>query len=88
MDLKFEQSGDDLVLRIPKSLAERLGLNAEAGVELREAGNAVVIQQADAQQARQVPTLKALLDSVPEGFRYPEDVSDFVNSAPVGRELI
>lgn len=33
-------------------------------------------------------TLDDILDSIPDDFEYPTDVQDFVNSAPIGQELL
>jgi antitoxin MazE len=33
-------------------------------------------------------TLEVLLASIPEDFEYPSDVRDFVDSPPIGQELI
>ena len=35
-----------------------------------------------------MPDLDEILDSIPEGFEYPEDIADFVESKSAGEESI
>jgi antitoxin MazE len=58
--------------RIPHKIAESFGLNENSIVELTE--NPCN------------PTLDRLLASIPEDFQSPEDVLDFVESGPGGKE--
>jgi len=34
------------------------------------------------------PNLDAILDSIPEDFQYPNDIVEFIDSEPVGNELL
>ncbi|MGK7898381.1 MAG: hypothetical protein AB4372_33400 [Xenococcus sp. (in: cyanobacteria)] len=40
------------------------------------------------EQDKTLPTLHEILDSIPEDYRHPEDLQDFLQSEPQGRELI
>lgn len=60
--------------RIPHKNTESFGLDENSIVELTE--NPCN------------PTLDRLLASIPEDFQYPEDVLDFVESGPGGKEMI
>jgi hypothetical protein len=44
-------------------------------------------QLAIAAQHREI-TLDDLISSIPNNFRYPDDVMDFIESEPLGRELL
>jgi hypothetical protein len=35
-----------------------------------------------------LPTLDDLLSSIPDNFQYPDDVTDFIKSEPIGQEMI
>jgi antitoxin MazE len=35
-----------------------------------------------------LPDLDEILDSIPDDFNYPEDISDFVDGKAVGEELL
>lgn len=75
--------GNSLGLRIPYKVAESFGIEENSLVELTESKDALVITRKKA-----VPTLEEILASIPEDFHYPEDVVDFVESGPIGREMI
>ena len=60
--------------QIPHKIAENFGLDENSIVELTEKPCN--------------PTLDRLLASIPEDFPYPEDVLDFVESRPGGKEMI
>ncbi len=59
------------------------GIDENSLVELTEADNKLIISK-----KQSVPTLDALLVSIPEGFEYPDDLADFVNSEPQGEEIL
>lgn len=33
-------------------------------------------------------TLQALIDSIPPDFEYPDDIADFIESEPIGQEIL
>ena len=61
-------------IEIPHKIAESFGLDENSIVELTE--------------KPRNPTLDQLLASIPEDFPYPEDILDFVESGPGGKEMI
>ncbi len=83
MDIELKKWGDNIGLQIPHKVAESFGINERSIVELTESNDALVIKK-----KRKVPELDELLASIPKDFEYPDDVRDFVESAPVGREMI
>lgn len=82
MEIELRKWGNSLGFRIPRKVAESFGLDEHSIVELTEAKDALVITK------KRVATLDELLVSIPEGFEYPGDVSDFVESEAIGRELL
>jgi antitoxin MazE len=83
MDIELKKWGNSLGFRIPHKIAESFGLDENSIVELTESKNALVITK-----KRHNSTLDQLLASIPEDFQYPEDVLDFVESGPIGKEMI
>lgn len=83
MEIELRKWGNSIGFRIPQKVAESFGLDEHSVVELTQAKDALVITK-----KRGVATLDALLASIPNGFEYPNDVSDFVESGVIGRELI
>jgi antitoxin MazE len=83
MDIELKRWGNSLGLRIPHKIAESLGLDENSIVELTESKDALVITK-----KRTILTLDELLASIPDDFHYPEDVLDFVESRPLGKEMI
>jgi antitoxin MazE len=61
-------------IEIPRKITESFGLDENSIVELTEKPCN--------------PTLDRLLASIPEDFPYPEDILDFVESGPGGKEMI
>ncbi|TVQ26749.1 MAG: AbrB/MazE/SpoVT family DNA-binding domain-containing protein [Leptolyngbya sp. DLM2.Bin15] len=83
MDIQLKKWGNSLGLRIPHRLAESFGWDENSTVEMLEVDGALVIRK------KAIATsLDELLASIPEDFRYPIDVNDFVNSGPQGQELL
>lgn len=74
--------GNSLGLVIPSSIATILKLEANSNVSLSVKGDRLIIKKDE------LPTLDEILDSIPEDYRHPDDLSDFLNSEPVGRELL
>jgi antitoxin MazE len=83
MDIQLKRWGNSLGLRIPHKIAESFGLDENSILELTESNGTLMIKKKGVP-----PTLEELLASIPEGFQYPEDVSDFVESDPLGDEMI
>lgn len=83
MDIELKKWGNSLGLRIPRKIAESVGLDENSSVELTESKDALVITK-----KREIPTLDEILASIPADFQYPEDVTDFVESAPRGEEIV
>jgi antitoxin MazE len=83
MDIELKKWGNSLGFRIPHKIAESFGLDENSIVELTESKDALVITK-----KRHHSTLDQLLASIPDDFQYPEDVLDFVESGPIGKEMI
>lgn len=83
MDIELKKWGNSLGLRIPHKLAQSFGLDENTLVELSEVDDTLVIRKKPTSI-----TLDELLDSIPDGFTYPEDVEDFVGGKPAGQEII
>ena len=73
MDIELRKWGNSIGLRIPHKVAESFGLDEHSIVELTESKGALIITK-----KRAVCDLEDLLDSIPNDFRYPEDVTDFL----------
>lgn len=83
MDVQIKKWGNSIGLRIPYRLAEQLMIGENSIVELVASKDTIVIKK-----KRDKLTLDEILESIPKGFRYPEDVTDFVESEAVGQEMI
>jgi antitoxin MazE len=83
MDIELKKWGNSLGLRIPHKIAESFGLEERSIVELIESKDTLVIKK-----KLHRSTLDELLASIPDGFQYPEDVLDFVESEPIGKEIL
>lgn len=81
--VSLKKWGNSLGLRIPHQIAEKMGIKENTLLVLTENNNQLIIKKAD-----QLPDLDEILDSIPEDFEYPEDIADFVNSEPKGREIL
>ena len=76
MKIKVRKWGNSIGLRIPSKVAWRWGIDENSVVELTEAAdNKLIIRKKQV-----IPTLDEMLDSIPEGFEYLEDLVDFVAS--------
>ncbi len=83
MELELKKWGNSLGLRIPHKLAVSYGLEENSVVEILETESGLIIRK------KNIPlSLNSLLATIPTDFTYPEDVQDFVNSAPIGQELL
>ena len=83
MDIQLRRWGNSLGLRIPYKIAESFGLDENSILELTESNGTLTIKKKGVP-----PTLEELLASIPDDFHYPDDVSDFVESKPLGDEMI
>lgn len=83
MDIQLKKWGNSLGLRIPHRLAESFGWDENSTVEMLEVDGALVIRK----KAVAI-SLDQLLATIPDDFRYPADVDDFMNSGPQGQELL
>ncbi len=83
MDIQIKKWEDSIGLQIPHQIATALGIDESSVVELTATADTLTIRK------KQTPlTLRELLDSIPEDFRYPDDIADFVQSEAVGREQL
>jgi antitoxin MazE len=83
MEIQLKKWGNSLGLRIPRQLATSLNLDETVTLELLEVDGTLVLKK------KQVsPSLDALLASIPADFTYPDDVTEFVHSSPLGQELL
>ena len=83
MEIELKKWGNSLGLRIPHKVAESFGIEENSVIELTESENALIITK-----KRKVLNLDELLASIPQDFEYPDDIIDFGESEPTGRELI
>ncbi|MEM9136566.1 MAG: AbrB/MazE/SpoVT family DNA-binding domain-containing protein [Cyanobacteria bacterium P01_F01_bin.42] len=83
MDIQLKKWGNSLGLRIPHQLANSLQFDEKTTLELLEVDDTLVLRK----KASQV-TLDEILSSIPDDFQYPDDVQDFVDSSPVGQEVL
>jgi antitoxin MazE len=83
MDIELKRWGNEIGLQIPQKIAESFGFKENSIVELTEAKGFLIIAK-----KREESTLNGLLSSIPNNFRYPEDVTEFVESKPLGHELL
>lgn len=82
MEIKLRKWGNSIGLRIPHNLAQSFGIDENSTVEISELEDTLIL--------RKKPNidLNELIDSIPDNFVYPDDLADFINSEPVGEELI
>lgn len=75
--------GNSLGLIVPSSIVNDLKLKANTNILVSLEGDRVIVEQ-----DKTLPTLDEILDSIPEDYGHPEDLKDFLQSEPQGRELI
>ena len=75
--------GNSLGLIVPSSIVSDLKLEANTNILVSLEGGNLIIEP-----DKTLPTLDEILDSIPEDYRHPEDLQDFLESEPQGRELI
>lgn len=75
--------GNSVGLRIPAQILESLDLEENSQVTLEVRENRLIIEKNN-----HLPNLDEILDSIPDDFDYPEDISEFVDSQVVGEELL
>lgn len=81
--VSLKKWGNSLGLRIPHHIAIKMGIKEDTVLVITEKNNQLTIKKAD-----ELPNIDEILDSIPENFTYPDDVSDFVNSEAKGREIL
>ena len=75
--------GNSLGLIVPSSIVNDLKLEANTNILVSLEGDRLIVEQ-----DKTLPTLDEILDSIPEDYRHPDDLQDFLKSEPQGRELI
>jgi antitoxin MazE len=83
MEVRLKKWGNSIGLRIPHPLAISWGFDESTVVDLVETEQGLMIRKRSSPQS-----LEALLASIPADFTYPNDVADFVDNEPAGRELL
>lgn len=83
MEIEVRKWGNSLGLSIPQQVAESLGIEENSLVEIIESADTLLIRK-----KQNVETLDDLLESIPDDFDYENDVDDFRDGLPMGRELI
>ncbi|MEM6754406.1 MAG: growth regulator [Cyanobacteria bacterium P01_C01_bin.38] len=80
---QIKKWGNSLGLIVPSSIVNDLKLEVNTNILVSIEGDRLIIEQ-----DKTLPTLDEILDSIPEDYRHPEDLQDFSQSKPQGRELI
>ncbi|MEM9272522.1 MAG: growth regulator [Cyanobacteria bacterium P01_F01_bin.143] len=80
---QIKKWGNSLGLIVPSSIVKDLKLEASTNILVSVEGDRLIVEQ-----DKTLPTLDEILDSIPEDYRHPEDLQDFLQSEPQGRELI
>ncbi|MEL7078990.1 MAG: AbrB/MazE/SpoVT family DNA-binding domain-containing protein [Cyanobacteria bacterium J06648_1] len=75
--------GNSLGLIVPSSIVNDLQLKANTDILVSSDGDRLIVEP-----DKTLPTLDEILNSIPEDYRHPEDLQDFLESEPQGRELI
>jgi antitoxin MazE len=70
-------------LRIPAQVAEILNVRENSPVSLNIDGDRLIVEKAVS-----LPSLDEILDSIPQNFSYPEDITEFVDTELVGEEQL
>ena len=83
MEIELRKWGNSIEFRIPNKVPQSWGVDENSVVELTEAGDKLIISKKQV-----VPTLDEMLDSIPKGFEYPNDVANFIDSNSQGNELL
>ncbi|BBC26510.1 AbrB/MazE/SpoVT family DNA-binding domain-containing protein [Pseudanabaena sp. ABRG5-3] len=83
MDIQLKKWGNSIGFLIPHKIAESFGIDENSTIELTESNGTLVIKK-----KQKALTLDELLSTIPNDFRYPEDVNDFVASEPIGQEIL
>jgi len=83
VEVKLKKWGDSIGFQIPLKIAERFGIDEDSIIELTESQDALIITKKN-----KPSTLEELLASIPNDFQYPDDIEDFVESKPLGQEII
>lgn len=81
--IELKKWGNSIGLRIPAGIVNALNLAENTQVDLTIEGERLIIEKQNS-----LPTLAEILDSIPEDFQYPEDISEFVEGQTVGEEML
>jgi mRNA interferase MazF len=81
--IQLKRWGSNIGLLIPQKIAESFGLKEDSIVVPTESQGCLIIAKKQGEL-----TLDELLSSIPNNFRYPDDVMEFVESEPLGQELL
>lgn len=83
LTLQLKKWGNSIGLRIPAQILDSLEMSENVEVTLEIEGDRLIVKKNNA-----LPSLDEILDSIPEDFTYPNDINEFVDSKPIGEELI
>ena len=83
LTLQLKKWGNSVGLRIPTQVLDSLEMSENVEVTLEVKGDRIIVKKSNS-----LPDLDEILDSIPEDFTYPEDVNEFIDSKPLGEELI
>ncbi|NEP56273.1 MAG: AbrB/MazE/SpoVT family DNA-binding domain-containing protein [Symploca sp. SIO2G7] len=83
MEIELRKWGNSIGFRIPRKIAESFGIDEHSIIELTESEDALIITKKNSPS-----NLEELLASIPNDFQYPDDVQNFVESKPLGQEII
>lgn len=84
IQVELKKWGNSLGLRIPYQIANNLKIAENSKVSLILEKDRLIVEKENP-----ALSLDDILDSIPNDFEYPEDIAaDFINSEPVGKELI
>ena len=75
--------GNSLGFRIPHQITTGLNISDGSELTISQDGEKLIVEK-----RQRLPNLDDILDSIPEDFTYPDDVSDFVSSNPEEREML
>ncbi|NES20790.1 MAG: AbrB/MazE/SpoVT family DNA-binding domain-containing protein [Symploca sp. SIO3E6] len=83
MEVELKKWGNSIGFQIPRKIAASFGIDEHSIIELTESEDALIITKKN-----KPSTIEELLASIPNDFQYPDDVQDFVESQPLGQEII
>ena len=81
--VKLRKWGNSLGFRIPHQIATEFDLADGLELTISRDEKQLIIEK-----TQRLPSLDDILDSIPEDFTYPDDISDFVSGKGEGREML